>query len=115
MSRMPRSSLSVPDIRSVPVFIYAITDAEGVVHYVGKSDKPNTRFEWHISNGSLGMRKWVAGLGYLPSLRILCEVQPGLDASILEKAFVAAYFKVNPGLLNTHGTGRRAFVKTRAA
>jgi hypothetical protein len=102
----PRSGLRDPDIRDVPVHIYAFVDPNGTIRYVGKSRKPSGRLSYMYSQaGSGAVRFWLAELaaiGQAPTIRILFTVPPGEDAAPHERRLIREHD--TGALLNFMGT-----------
>ena len=105
-----RSALTRPDVRAVPVFIYALTEPGGAVRYVGKSANPRGRLASHAhETGAPDVRDWLRALradGLDVSIVVLHEVPPGVDAAPIERGFIEAYAATG-SLLNVQGTKRR--------
>ena len=103
----PRSALNKPDVRSVPVYVYALCEPDGVtIRYVGRSQAPEKRRVSHLTNSSRRVQHWVRGLareGQQPTLRILETVPPGRDAALAERAAIQNLRAAGCRLLNTSG------------
>jgi len=102
--------LHAPDVRKVPVYIYALTEPEtGEVRYVGKSDRPEARVASHRArSGAARVREWCDGLarrGVGPRLVVLFAVLPGHDAAPFEREFIARHD--GPRLLNYYGSRKQ--------
>ena len=98
--------LGFPDVRTVPVYIYGLTDPRtGEVRYVGKSQKPEGRIASHRArSGARVVRAWcqeLAAAGVAPSLVVLHTVPAGEDADPWERHFIAKHD--GPRSLNTRG------------
>jgi hypothetical protein len=111
-----RFATGYPDVRTVEVFIYALTEPDtGEVRYVGKSANPKARLAHHISaSRALPIRAWVESLrarGLKPGLRLLHTVEPGEDADMYERHFIA-FYDIDRGerLLNYVGGRRDRFL-----
>lgn len=107
---MPRTIpiLGWPDVRDVPVWIYALVEpTTGVVRYVGKSSAPRERLFSHCAaSGAAYLREWVSDLakaGQRPLVVILYEVAPGEDADEWERKFIRMHSWTSRSLLNGHG------------
>lgn len=97
------SVLGFPDVRNVPVCIYALTDPDGSVRYIGKSVNPTKRLSSHMSRSAASpVYRWASFLrshGLRPGLRILHVVPPGQDADAWETWFLREY-RLVANLLN---------------
>lgn len=89
--------LGWPDIRPVSVFIYALTDPDGAVRYVGKSANPRKRLSSHRHHtASAPVRAWISELRKLdefPRMKILKEIPPGEDSAPWELHFILEHRK----------------------
>ncbi len=90
-----------------PVYIYALTDPDETVRYIGRSIDPRRRFRAHFSSKQLpAVRAWLRSLcdsGQLPGLVIL-EKTRDHNASRREMAHIYAHDQ--DSLLNVRGNGR---------
>lgn len=89
-----------------PAYVYALTDPDGTVRYVGKSTNPGGRIACHASAGgsAVGVRSWIRALrasGREPGLVILAEVPPGESAFAWENRFIREH-EGSGKLLNVH-------------
>lgn len=108
------SALTSHDVRDVPVSIYALCEPEtGEIRYIGKSQDPKARASSHVSVGyhgrNVALCDWVHVLrecGARPTVRVLCVVPPGADASPVERALIREHD--GPRLLNVRGTSNVA-------
>lgn len=103
--------LGVPDVRSVPVYVYGLVDpTDGSVRYVGKSDRPKYRVTTHLScSAAKPVRAWVEDLataGLRPQLVILHAVQPGEDSAPWEMHYIL-HFRQHGRLLNCRFSAER--------
>lgn len=107
--RRPRGMLNSPDIRDVPVYIYALCEPDtGEIRYVGRSSNPRNRITSHRKWGATRVVLWLVELrarGLGPQLRILTTVNPGADATVAEIAAIAEH--ASDRLLNSSGPGVR--------
>lgn len=90
-----------------PVSIYALTDPDGRVRYVGRSVSPEARFEHHRTNGNASVRAWFAELaadGLAPKLVILATVPVGSDSALAERDMIARHEAAEGSLLNAQCT-----------
>jgi hypothetical protein len=105
----PRNGLSAPDVRAVPVFIYALCEPDGGhVRYVGKSSYPRGRLASHRTGGNSRLRMWILKLeklGVEPDLRVLRKVDAGENAAEAERAAIAEHD--DGTLLQANGTVAR--------
>lgn len=103
-----RASLSEPDVRAVPVYIYALCEpTTGAVRYIGKSASPEKRLGNHLHAGRYKIAAWVSELaasGLRPVLNIIETVAPGNDASARERLAIAMHLSRGCKLLNSEGT-----------
>lgn len=89
------------------VAIYALSDRDGVVRYIGKSTNPDARLHQHVSaKNDLPVSRWVQKLrenGRRPQMRIIEWV--GEDEwPQSEREWIAFYSTINP-LLNIAAGG----------
>lgn len=94
-----------------PENIYALTDPDGAIRYVGKSTNPRGRIACHASHGgsAVGVRNWIRALraaGNEPGLVILAEVPAGESAFAWEDRFIREHMG-SGRLLNVHLPGDR--------
>ena len=113
--RGSRHVLGHPDVRDVPVYIYALTDPDGTVRYVGKSSNPRGRIASHRArSGARPLRAWFASLalrGEVPRLVTLHTVPPGEDAAPWEVHYIREHRK-SGRLLNASFSAERALPAT---
>jgi hypothetical protein len=106
-----RGHLGEPDIRAVPVFIYALAEPGSMrIRYVGKSSNPKGRVCNHRTKGSRPMRRWlqrVHAAGQKPQLMILFRVRPGDDADVHERRLILECDAAGHDLLNAYGMPHR--------
>lgn len=114
----PRGVLSEPDIRDVPVYIYALCEpVSGEVRYIGKSANPVARLANHRAGGCKKVVAWIAQLaadGLAPKLCVLEAVQPGQDASARERLAIGRHCAGGARLLNSDGTAAGRGPRARA-
>ncbi len=118
-NRQPsRASLSAPDVREVPVFIYALCEPISLeVRYIGKSADPESRYSNHLCAGRKKIAAWIEQLaadGLRPTMCTIDVVPPGHDASARERLAIGMHIAHGARLLNSEGTeaGRGPYTKT---
>jgi hypothetical protein len=107
---MARHSLTKPDVRNVPVFIYALLEpGSNEIRYVGRSADPEARLRSHVTNvgacAPFRLRAWalqLAATKKTPGLRVLRVVPPGADSAPWEAHYIRKH--ETPRLLNVRGT-----------
>ena len=78
------------------VYIYTLEDNNGVVRYVGKTEKPKTRFNSHKSlksNKTSYLKSWIISLsnkGEIPKMNIIDECLL-IDWEFWEKHYISLY------------------------
>lgn len=101
-------SLHLPDVRAVPVFVYALVDPRtSVVRYVGRSANPRNRLNSHCHRtAARKVYAWaeeLRALGLRPQLVVLERVSPGSDSAPRE-LFWTEHFAEHGHLLNAWGS-----------
>lgn len=87
-------------------YIYALTEPDGTIRYIGRSTNPQRRLRGHMRSKALPeVHAWLRALldsGQRPGLLILETIENDISASFKEMAHVGAH----RGLLNIRGNGR---------
>lgn len=106
--RLPRD---VRQGRPQPAYVYALTDAHGVVRYVGCTGNPKQRLSTHKCAGSSTTQWWAARLketGQVMRMVILCRAADVYVAENIENGLIKRF---SSKLLNGQVRGRDCILR----
>jgi hypothetical protein len=93
-------------------YIYGLVcPVSGEIRYIGKSVRPQARFERHIRDAASQATykdRWLTCLsaqGLRPSLRVICQIPDGVDWKDVERGYIAHGLRSGLRLTNTAAGG----------